>query len=77
MAYDKLTMGVSPITKTVFIGRLNKKGNMWLDGKRDFTNEFLSCVEQFFSPGSETEITAGGKVTVIIKAEKPKAAKKE
>lgn len=76
MAYEKLKMGVSPITKTVFIGRLNKKGNMWAE-KRDFTSDFLACVEQYFEQGTQTEISAGGKVTVIIRAEKPKAAGKE
>jgi hypothetical protein len=71
MAYEKLTIGVSPITKTVFIGRLNKKGNMWLDGKRDITSDFLRCIEEFFQPGSTTELTVNGEVGLVIEAKKP------
>ena len=69
--YEKITMGVSPLTKTVFIGRLNKKGDMWLDGKRNFTNEFLRCVEEYFQPGSTTELTVNGEVRLVIEAKKP------
>lgn len=46
--YEKLRLGVSPITKTVYLGRLtqDKKLGMsiWATGKRDITQDFLRCV---------------------------------
>jgi hypothetical protein len=35
-----ITIGNSPITKTIFAGHLNKQGNMWLE-KQDCTMDVL------------------------------------
>ena len=67
--YEKLKMGVSPITNTVFAGHLNKKGDMWLQ-KKDVTEQFLSCCLQYFEPGTESTISADGKPVVKITLEK-------
>jgi len=63
--YENLKLGVSPITGTVFAGRLNKKGNMWIN-KVDITEQFLSCCLQYFKPGTENTISADGKPLYII-----------
>ena len=66
MDYEKLKLGMSPITKTVFAGKLNKNGDMWL-GKKDVTQDFLNVVAQYFSDKKETEITLDGEVVIIVK----------
>lgn len=69
MAYEKLKLGVSPITKTVFAGRLNKKGDMWLD-KVDVTEQFLRCCAEYFEANTENTLTVDGKPYLIITAKK-------
>ena len=65
MAYEKLKLGVSPITKTVYAGRLNKKGDMWID-KVDITEQFLRCCLEYFEPNTENTISADGKPEFVI-----------
>jgi len=43
MNLEKLTLGYSPLTKSVYVGVPNKSGTQWLK-KEDKTNEFLDCV---------------------------------
>lgn len=73
--YDNLTIGVSPLTKRVFLGRLNKKGDMWLEGKRDITEMFMKCCVEYFEAGTENTITANGEPLLIITAKKPEKEK--
>lgn len=65
MAYEKLTLGVSPLTKTVFAGRLNKQGDMWID-KKDVTEDFLRCCLSYFENNTENTISIDGKPFAII-----------
>ena len=65
MAYKNLRLGVSPLTKTVFAGRLNKKGNLWVD-KVDITEDFLRCCVDYFEPNTENTIMADGKPVFIV-----------
>lgn len=39
-----LRIGCSPITGTIFAGRLNKKGNLWVGKKTDVTTDVLHSV---------------------------------
>ena len=73
--HENLTLGVSPITETVYLGRLNKKGNMWLNGKRDVTEMFLKCSAEFFKPGTEHTLSVDGEPYFIITAKNPKKTK--
>jgi hypothetical protein len=68
MAYENLRLGVSPLTKTVFAGRVNKKGDVWVD-RKDVTQDFLRCVFDYFEPDKENTITSDGKpvFTVTVK----------
>jgi hypothetical protein len=65
MAYENLKLGVSPITNTVFAGRVNKKGDMWID-KVDITKQFLACVVDYFSKEGITVIRANGEPILEI-----------
>ena len=51
-----LRIGCSPITPTIFVGKLNAKGNMWLKGKQDITNECLSAVFEYIAVHQKTMI---------------------
>lgn len=43
MKLEEITLGHSPLTDSIYAGRLNKAGDKWLD-KKDVTNEFIDCV---------------------------------
>lgn len=43
---ERIKLGVSPITNTIYIGRVNTKENMWLE-KRDCTDEALVVVRDY------------------------------
>lgn len=51
-----ITIGCSPITPTIYAGKLNKKGNQWLGEKQDVTNECLSAVFEFIAVHQRTMI---------------------
>lgn len=42
---EEIRLGHSPLTDTIFAGKLNAKGSQWLS-KKDVTNDFISCVIQ-------------------------------
>ena len=71
MAYEKLRLGVSPITKNVYVGRLNKDETMWID-KKDITEDFLRCCISYFEENTENTISADGKPLYIITIKKAK-----
>jgi len=43
----KLRVGVSPITNTIFAGRLNKDETMWTGEKHDITDEAVMAVVEY------------------------------
>lgn len=43
----KPDMGVSPITGTIFAGRLNKAKTAWLGEKHDITDMAVRCVAEY------------------------------
>lgn len=70
-----MSLGVSPLTGTVFSGRINEKGDAWVGKKTDVTSDFLRCVlEKAHFHGGTFEIRGGGKthtVTVIETKDAP------
>jgi hypothetical protein len=55
-------LGLSPITGTIYCGRLSKKNKYtWSGQKHDVTSNFISVMLQKFEPGYEHEITVDGK----------------
>ena len=43
----KLRVGVSPLTNTIFAGKLNKTETMWVGDKHDITDEAVMSVAQY------------------------------
>lgn len=52
-----IKIAVSPLTNTIYAGKVNKKGTEWLD-KIDVTEVVLSAVAQYMD-GNFTEIDFG------------------
>jgi len=44
---SKIRIGVSPLTNTIFAGRLNKNETMWAGEKHDVTDEAVMSVVQY------------------------------
>jgi hypothetical protein len=57
MKATEIKIKVSPLTNTIYAGKINKKGNEWLE-KVDLTEEILSAVAQYMD-GNYTEIDFG------------------
>jgi alpha-D-ribose 1-methylphosphonate 5-triphosphate synthase subunit PhnL len=51
-----ITIGNSPITKTIYAGHLNKKGNMWLE-KQDCTIDILMATVEYCLQHGDQVIT--------------------
>jgi len=49
-----IRLGCSPLTATIYAGRLNKEGYMWVGNKHDVTNEALSAVAQLIEQHGKT-----------------------
>ena len=72
MAYEKLKIGVSPLTKCVYVGTVKEdsKGRKMWQSKCDKTAEFLSACIDYFETGTENTLTVDGKPYLIITAKK-------
>jgi len=71
MKAEQITIGVSPMTKTVFAGRLNKGKNMWLE-KADVTDMFFACViEKFVGTIETVEYENGDVYEITVKKINP------
>lgn len=58
-----LVLGLSPITGTIYLGKLSKKDpRTWAGKKQDVTSNFIDVMIQKFEPGYEYDITVNGKV---------------
>ena len=72
--YDHLKIGTSPLTGTIFLGRLNKAGDCWLDGKTDITNIAIDGVmEHLYHKKlmyTSKFNTCGKKYTMMLLSEK-------
>jgi hypothetical protein len=45
---SKLRLAISALTKTAFVGRVNKTGDCFLDGKQDVSSDFFKAVIDYF-----------------------------
>ena len=52
----EIKIGCSPITPTIFAGKLNKNGTMWLKGKQNVTEDCLSAVFEYIAIHRKTMI---------------------
>lgn len=56
---DKLTLGISPLTDTVYAGVLNPAGKTWRH-KKDVSDEFIACaIERWNNQKEEIEDEKG------------------
>lgn len=56
----KIRISTSPLTGRIYAGRLNKKGDAFLDGKQDATSDVLRAViEKADYHGGAFDIQAG------------------
>ena len=70
-----LRLGVSPLTNTIYAGRVTKLG-MWAPNKQDVTIEALSAVVEHCKnhtqrTGTQVELTGGDTIYCITITEKP------
>lgn len=44
---SRITLGTSPITNTIYAGRPNKAGTLWVGEKHDVTDAAITAVMQY------------------------------
>lgn len=67
----KLTLGVSPITRTVYAGSLLKCGTVWAANKTDVTQEFMGCIKEYIGINNEMTVTSGGVPQFVVRVLAP------
>ena len=78
---DRIKLGVSDITNTIYIGRVNSKGDQWLE-KRDYTDEAVAVVRDYLLEEARrnhqsefgfewTKIDGSGTVELTVKINSP------
>lgn len=71
-----MSIGVSPLTGTVYSGRVNAKGNLWVGKKTDITSDFLRClIEKAIFHGGTFEIRGSEGSVHIVTVTGPAIAK--
>ncbi len=63
---EKLRLGYSELSETVYAGILNKKGNQWLK-KTEVTDDFINCVIQKYQGSTETIECDGEEWEITVK----------
>lgn len=53
---NPIRLGISPITNTVYAGRIKKNSYEWQEGKQNVTEDFKICVVRFCSESVEFEV---------------------
>lgn len=62
MGEKQLRLGCSPLSGRVYVGRLDKTGRNFTDGKHEVTGDFIAAlVDHLKFHGGETRIYADGK----------------
>ncbi len=65
----KLRLAMAALTQNIYVGRLNKKGDCFLDSKQDVTSDFLNAVIDRFCGLESTIRSSNGKTYKIIVTE--------
>jgi hypothetical protein len=52
----KTSIGYSPLTDKVYLGKQNQEKGLWIGDKKDITNEFLAVSNHFFEENSIREV---------------------
>lgn len=65
--YEKLSLGHSPLTGNIYLGKKNpKKPNQWQGQKKDVTSDFIQVMLQKFEPGYIHNIEEDGVIKYRI-----------
>lgn len=51
-----MRLGMSSITKNVYVGKIKENGYEWEAGKQDITTDFKRCVVMYCSESVEFEV---------------------
>lgn len=57
---NKLRVGCSPITKTIYAGRVNDAGDMWSGKKHDVTNDVIGAIIEKIGSNNKMVISEDG-----------------
>lgn len=52
MATIKTSIGHSPLSDKIYIGKQNQDKGMWIGEKRDITNDFIATALSYFTEGT-------------------------
>ncbi len=77
--YERMDIGISPLTNTPMLGLSNKERNQWL-AKKEITGQYIGTVIQWMSDGEdilagggfERDIVSDGVVEFTVTIKKPK-----
>lgn len=58
MAMSPLRVQVSPLSGTIYAGRINKEGNAWSGSKTDVTSDVFGCIIQKIGAGNFATVVA-------------------
>lgn len=65
-----MRIATSPLTGRIYCGRLNKKGNAFLDGKEDVTSDVLAAlIDKARFHGGSFDIEGDGKKWLVTVAQ--------
>lgn len=65
----KLTLGYSDLTDSVFVGKLNKSEEYFLDGKQDITNNFIGVMLQYVGVDQSRQISSSSNKIIVAHSE--------
>lgn len=60
MVPNKLSIGYSPLTEKVYVGKQNQKDKIWVGDKSDITNDFLRVCDEYFTVNTVRIVSTSG-----------------
>lgn len=71
----KTSIGYSPLTDKVYLGKQNQEKRIWVGDKKDITNDFLAVSYEFFEENTIREIScSSGSSNLFINIKNDKAS---
>lgn len=67
----KLTLGMSPLTRTIYTGSLLKCGKVWAANQTDVTQEFMGLIKEYVGVNNEMTVTSGGVPQFVVRVIEP------
>lgn len=66
MSKLETTIGYSPLTEKVYLGKANKEKGLWVGDKKEITDDYLQVLFQYVPSGNSRQIRQGDDVYKII-----------